>query len=110
MTEQTGARVIRALKWAAGVITSTAVLAGAVAVAGDTRWAQIVDVHAWDSKVLQRVQYSADQTRKQMLEDKIYEINLIPEHKRTDQQRAMLDRFNRQANELSTRWNRPPAE
>ena len=93
------------LKWAAGIVTSITILFGAfawaVAVAGDTRWAKVEDVKQWDSKILNAVRRTAGEIRKQSLEDKIYEITTVPEAKRTDTQRAVLDRSVRQLTELT---------
>ena len=89
------------LKWAAGIVSSFAILAGAVAWAGDTRWAKIEDVRAWDSNVVAQIKHSTDYLRKQALEDKIYEITVIPEAKRTDTQRALLDRAKRQLEDIN---------
>jgi hypothetical protein len=86
--------VTRALKWIAGVITSIAVIGGAVAFAADTRYAQKDDVKA-------EMQNSVNQLRKQALEDKIFELNLTPAAKRSDAQRALLDRSVRQLDDLN---------
>ncbi len=91
------------LKLLAGIVTSLGVLAGAVALAGDTRWPKIEDVRRWDADVLSQVRYSTERLRKQSLEDKIYEITTVPEHKRTNTQRAVLDRSIRQLNEITAR-------
>lgn len=93
------------LKWMAGIITSVVVIFGAfawaVALAGDTRWAKIEEVKAWDARIMSAVRDSTDHLRKQQLEDKVYEITVVPEAKRTDTQRAVLDRSVRQLNEMA---------
>jgi len=89
------------MKWAAGIVSSFAIMAGAVAWAGDTRWAKIEDVRTWDRSVVEQIRHSADYLRKQALEDKIYEITVIPEAKRTDTQRALLDRAKRQLEDIN---------
>ena len=93
------------LKRAAGIVSSIAILFGAfawaVALAGDTRWAKVEDVKQWDARIVQTVYRTADRMRKQQLEDKVYEITTVPENKRTDTQRAVLDRSIRQLNELA---------
>lgn len=97
------------LKWMAGIVTSISILFGAfawaVAVAGDTRWAKIEDVKTWDSHIMASVRKSTDRLRKQQLEDKVYEITVVPENKRTDTQRAVLDRSVRQLNEMAQNGN-----
>lgn len=95
---------VKRLIWLAGIITSLGVIAGAVAFAGDTRWARIEDVKAWDTNIAAQVRYSSDKLRKQVLEDKIYEITTVPESKRTDTQRAVLDRSIRQMDEINQKW------
>lgn len=93
------------LKWAAGIISSIAILFGAftwaVALAGDTRWARVEDVKAWDSHILRALRSTASEIRKQQLEDKVFEITTVPEYKRTNTQRAVLDRSIRQLDELN---------
>ena len=86
----------RWLKALAGVIASIAVLAGAFTWAADTRYAQKVDV-------VIAVQSSADRQRGLQVEDKIFEINLIPPDKRSDVQRALLDRYLREAEALKSK-------
>lgn len=117
--ENVGSRVVKALKWAAGVVAAIGVLLTAAAFAGDTRYVQMADM----TKAVQEVKksttdaleqahtemkFSVDQARKMDLEDKIFEITQIPEGKRTGVQRALLDRHLRQVNELNNRWVTPP--
>lgn len=95
--------VAKWLKWIAGIIASLMTILAAVAWAGDTRWIRIEDSKRDDSMVLAQVRKSIDGLRRQALEDKIYELTLIPEAKRTDTQRALLDRSVRQLNEITQR-------
>lgn len=97
-----GNTLARGLKWAASVVTSLAILGGALAFAGDARYVQ-------KSEMRIEIRYSVDQLRKQTLEDKIYELTLVPETKRSNEQRALLDRYLRQLQELNTRWVNPPS-
>ena len=92
-----GGHITRWLKWAASIVTSLAILGGALAFAGDARYVQKGEMRI-------EIRYSVDQLRKQTLEDKIYELTLIPDVKRTNDQRALLDRYIRQLNELNARW------
>lgn len=103
---KTGRSLYVKLKWAASIVTSISILFGAFAWAGDARWAKIEAMRAWDSRVLSVVRQAVDNLRKQQLEDKIYEIVAVPEKKRTDTQRAVLDRSIRQLNELATSQER----
>lgn len=93
--------LVNRFKWAAGIVSSFTILAGAVAWAGDTRWARIEDVQRWDNTVLAQVKRSTDHLRKQALEDKVFELTTIPEAKRTDTQRATLDRAKRQLEDIN---------
>jgi hypothetical protein len=48
-------------------------------------------------------QVSVNELRKQMLEDKIFEIQLIPPQKRSDADRARLDKYTRDLDGISKR-------
>ena len=48
---------------------------------------------------------SVDGLRKQLLEDKVFELTLVPPDKRSDAQRALLDRYRTQVQEISARMN-----
>lgn len=99
--EDVASSTVKWLKWAAGLIGSLVILLGAIAWAGDTRYVQKEDFR-------NEIRYSADQLRKATLEDKIFDLTRIPENRRTNDQRAQLDRYNRQMNELNSRWQVPP--
>lgn len=107
-SEQSGIRhnaedagILRRLKWIAGVIVAMSTIGTAVVFAGDSRWVQ---------KEVMRTQigYAFDLNRKLTLDDKIYEITLVPETQRTNEQRAVLERSLRQHREISERWQKPP--
>ncbi len=74
-------------------LAAVGVIFGAIAFAADTRYEQkgVAQV---------AVQAAVDGLRKSTIEDKIFEINLVPPEKRTDVQRALLDRYLREAEEL----------
>ena len=84
------------LKAAAGVVTSLAVLGGALAWAADTRYEQ-------KGAAQVAVQIAVDGLRKSTIEDKIFEINLVKPENRTDVQRALLDRYLREAEALKSK-------
>lgn len=84
------------LKAAAGVVTSVTILGIALAWAADTRYAQKADV-------LIAVHNAIDGLRKASVEDKIFEINLVSPDNRTDVQRALLDRYLREAETLKSK-------
>lgn len=77
-------------------IAAAGVIGGAVAWAADTRYAQKTEVQA-------AVQNAADGLRASSIEDKIFEINLVPPERRTDVQRALLDRYLREAEALKSK-------
>lgn len=95
------------VKWLAGLVTALGTILGA-AFTIDARYAHAGDVSAAIQAQRNATSYAVDQLRKQNLEDKIFELMLIPEQKRTDAQRAMLDRYRTQALEVDRRWTRPP--
>ena len=91
--EEDEGALARMLKKIAGIITSLVVIMGAIAFAADTRYAQKEELH-------KEVQGVLVDMRKTTLDDKIFEIQLTPEAKRSDVQRALLDRYVREADTL----------
>jgi len=81
-----------------GTIISAALFA-------DDRYAKAVDLRNLAESVKKDSMMATDTLRKQMLEDKIFELDLVPEHKRTDMQRAMLNRTIAQLRDLRGRLN-----
>lgn len=77
-------------------LAAVGVIFGTIAWAADTRYAQKTEVQA-------AVQTAVDGLRKFSIEDKIFEINLVPPDKRTDVQRALLDRYLREAETLKAK-------
>lgn len=93
------------LKWLAGVVTALTIILGA-AFTIDARYAHADDVQKQITNMTTQTSYAADSLRKQMLEDKIFEIQLIPEKQRSDVQRAILDRYESQSKAIDQRWSR----
>jgi len=89
----------RKARLAASIVTSLIVLGGAATFAADIRYVQ-------KGEVQQQIKYSVDELRKAILDDKIYELMQIPEVRRTNEQRAILDRSIRQTQEINARWNK----
>ena len=77
-------------------LAAVGVIFGAIAFAADTRYEQKGATQA-------AVQVAVDGLRKSSIEDKIFEINLVPPDKRTDVQRALLDRYLREAEALKSK-------
>jgi hypothetical protein len=91
--------VVTIMQWITRIgatVAAVGIIGGAVAWAADTRYAQKTEVRAV-------VQEATDGLRKSTLEDKIFELNLVPPDKRTDVQRALLDRYVREIEELRSR-------
>lgn len=63
---------------------------------------QVIEYTAKQNKV--EFNYSIDQLRKQTLEDKIFEIELIPENKRTPVDKARLEKFKRDSQAIDIKW------
>jgi len=81
-----------------GTIISAALFA-------DDRYAKAVDLRNLADSVKKDSRRATDNLRKQMLEDKIFELDLVPEDKRTDVQRAKLNRAISKLREVRGRLN-----
>jgi hypothetical protein len=97
------------IKAASGIIASLSVILGAV-FALDARYVHagdISEIKADQSRAIQQLstdnQVQINSLRKQMLEDKVFEIQLIAPSKRTDVDRARLDKYQRDLEEINTR-------
>lgn len=77
-------------------LAAVGVIFGTIVWGADTRYAQRTEVQAI-------VQQAVDGLRKSSVEDKIFEINLVPPETRTNAQRALLDRSLREAGELKSK-------
>lgn len=91
--------VIGLMSWiirTGGTLAALGVIVGALSWGADTRYAQKAEVRVV-------VQKAVDGLRGASIEDKIFEINLIPLDKRTDVQRALLDRYLREAEALKSK-------
>lgn len=106
--------VSKPLAWLASVVGSIAVISGAAFwLITNLAWASDIAAIKESVKELAKqsrvnTEYAVDKLRKQNLEDQIFAIQLVPESRRTDAQRAMLDRFQSQAREVDQRWMTPP--
>ena len=96
------------LKVIAGAVASLSTIVGA-AFFVDARYAHAEAVVALIRQARDESRYAAEQLRKQLLEDKVFEINLVPEAKRTNTQRALLERYKAQVGEINARWPSPPS-
>ena len=94
--------VVSAMQWIVRIgstLAATIVIFGAISWAADTRYAQKSDVE-------QTVHAAVNGLRESTIEDKIFELNLIPPEHRTDVQRALLNRYLRESEDLKRRGAR----
>ncbi len=93
---------VKFLKWTAGVILSLAVIGNAIVWAADQRYIQTVHV--------QLIVDKSDATkRRDDAEDKLFELTLVPQEKRTDAQKALIERWKRKLDELNAKLSRTPS-
>lgn len=95
------------------LLTGASIIIGAV-VAVDSRYAHagdFADLKSAQERSIQQnrneVRYATDQLRKQMLEDKVFEIELVPVQKRSVVDNARLEKFKRDVTEINQKWVRP---
>lgn len=94
-----GCLLKRILAWVAGIIVSIGIIGSAITWAADQRYMRISAVQA-------AIEKSADESRRDTLEDEIFKITQVPESQRTDIQRALLDRYKRKIDELNAKLSR----
>lgn len=87
-------------KVSVGVIMFAASCVGAGLYADD-RYAKSSDLKAFITSSKKEVRMASYFIRKQDLEDKVFELDLIPENKKTDMQRAMMNRNKAQLQEVN---------
>lgn len=103
MNAQTdGAMVIRGLKWTAGVVTAVAILLSAATWAGDTRYVTKSEFQAFATAQAIAIERAAIVLRKGMLEDKVFELDLVPDDQKSSVQRAMANRAKTQLQDVQT--------
>ncbi len=92
------------MKILGGTITTLGIIAGAV-LSIDSRYVHADDLTQFKQEHARGIQQlgsdsqvQVNDLRRQMLEDKIFEIQLIPPNKRTDSDRARLDKYTRDIN------------
>lgn len=89
------------------ILTLLSMLAGGI-LSLDSRYAKADDLNKQQQSIMQgsmETKYAIDQLRKQSLEDKIFEIELIPEEKKTQSDRARLDKFKRDSQNIDMKWS-----
>lgn len=102
------------IKIAASTLTVLSMLIGGVLTI-DNRYAHADDVNREQQTQRQAIEntakqnridfnYSIDQLRKQTLEDKVFEILLISEEKRTSVDKARLEKYLRDLQAIDSKW------
>lgn len=94
------------VKSAISIITLVAGLFGGV-LAIDSRYAKAADISLQQQALKENARetkFAIDQLRKQSIEDKIFEIELIPENRRTHIDKARLEKYKRDSQNIDTKW------
>lgn len=69
----------------------------------DDRYAHATEFNYHTQEMKRDVKQIAKEVRRQLLEDKIFELDLVPEHQRTQAHRALMNRYKQQLQELIQR-------
>lgn len=94
------------IKSAISVVTLVAGLFGGV-LSIDSRYAKAADIEQQQQSIkdnARETKFAIDQLRKQSIEDKIFEIELIPETSRVQIDRARLEKYKRDLRTLEQKW------
>lgn len=75
----------------------------AAALYADDRYAKATELRQFISSSKKDATRAADILRKQMLEDRIFELDLVPDERKTDVQRAMANRSKTQLQDVQSR-------
>lgn len=73
----------------------------------DSRYAKAEDIANQKQYIEQNskeTKFAIDQLRKQSLEDKVFEIELIPENKRSQSEKARLEKYKRDMQNIDIKW------
>lgn len=97
-----GGGVVRGLKWTAGVILYVAVLWNAGTWAGDTRYITRGEFQVFVASQEFAARRTAAAVRKDSLEDKIFDLDQIPDDQKTQIQRAVVNRARAQLQYVQT--------
>ncbi len=103
MATDTGGALVKSLKYVSGVILSMIIILGAAAWAGDTRWVTNEKLERVIKTAEKNSERTANALRKQLLEDKIFELDQIPDREKTNIQRAVANRTRTQLQEVSAK-------
>ena len=104
---------INALVWLGGIIGAVVVFTVGAAFGADSRYMlkteglqaiQVAAASAAETRKL--IEYQADSNRKKQLEDNIFMYNLKPEKQKTQGDRAMVERYKLERQDMMDRWQR----
>lgn len=94
------------IKYAVSFVTLLSMLIGGV-LAVDSRYAKAGDFEKQNSYIegkTNEMKYAIDESRKHMLIDKVFEIELIEEEKRTQVDRARLQKYKQDIRDIELKW------
>lgn len=94
------------VKYAISLITLLSMFVGGV-LAVDSRYAKAGDFEKQNAYIegkTNEMKYAIDDSRKQMLIDKVFEIELIPDSKRTQVDRARLQKYKQDIRDIELKW------
>lgn len=95
------------IKSAISVFTLLSMLIGGVFTI-DGRYAKADDLNKQQQiieKTANDTKYAIDNLRKQSIDDKIFEIELIPEDKRSQSDKARLEKYKRESQDIDRKWS-----
>lgn len=75
----------------------------------DSRYAKAEDFNKQQQALQQNAKdtaFAIDQLRKQSIEDKIFEIELLPEDKRSQYDKARLEKYHRDIKTIDQKWQK----
>ena len=91
------------IKSTISILTLVSMLVGGV-ISVDSRYAKAAEVEMQQQSIVKETKYAIDQLRKQSLEDKIFELELTPEDKRTQINKALLEKYKRDMQSINIKW------
>lgn len=104
---------INALVWLGGIVITVVTVSVGGAFAADERYVKkeeaIVAVQQAKQEAAETrklIEYQSDLNRKRQLEDNIFQYNLKPEKSKTQADRAMVERYKLERQDLIDRWQR----
>lgn len=97
-----GKVVIQGIKWIASLVIALGIIGMAATWVGDTRYITKTEFQAFSLMQEATVLRAAAALRKGLLEDKIFELDLVTDDQKTAVQRAMANRAKTQLQDVQT--------